>query len=289
MPLAPYVLITPARNEEAFIEKTITSVLRQTVLPEKWVIVSDGSTDGTDEIVRRYTADCPFMELVCREPREGRSFRSKVEAIVEGRKRLEGISCEFMGCLDADVSFPSEYYQRIIAHFQLNPRLGIAGGRLVDCCNNKQYRHYSGASSVAGAVQFFRRSCYEEIGGYTPLAYGQVDAVAEITARMKGWETRSFPELTVLHYRRVGTEKRGILKTRFHEGRSEYLVGYHPLFHLARALQRILQKPFVLGAIIRSCGFFSACLSAPKRDVTEDFVRFVRSEEMNKLRSLFKR
>jgi biofilm PGA synthesis N-glycosyltransferase PgaC len=285
---ASYVLITSARNEEAYIERTITSVVGQTVVPEKWVVVSDGSTDGTDEIVRQYATRYPFLELVRRENAGKRSFRSKIEAVKEAAKRLDSVNYEFIGCLDADVSFGPDYYEKLIEHFRANPRLGIAGGGLVDCCHNKQYRHFSSRTSVPGAVQFFRRNCYEEIGGYRPLAYGQVDAVAEITARMKGWETRSFPELTVLHYRRVGTEGRSVWRSRFHEGRAEYLIGYHPLFHLARALQRLVQKPYLLGSIIRSCGFFSACLSVPKRDVTEDFVRFVRREEMHKLRTFFK-
>jgi hypothetical protein len=92
----------------------------------------------------------------------------------------------------------------------------------------------------------------------------------------------------VLHYRRVGTEGKSVWKSRFREGRAEYLIGYHPLFHLARAFQRLVQRPYILGSIIRTTGFYSACLSLQKRDVTEDFVRFLRSEEMHKLRALFK-
>jgi glycosyltransferase involved in cell wall biosynthesis len=288
MAFAPYVLITSARNEEDYIEKTIASVVHQTVVPEKWIIVSDGSTDRTDEIVRQYSTRFHFIELMRRDTRGERSYQSQKEARTDAVKRLENTPYEFIGCLDADLSFGPDYYERLMEHFRDNPRLGIAGGQLTDCCNNKKYRDFSSRTSVPGGVQFFRRNCYEEIGGFTPLAYGKVDAVAEITARMKGWETRSFPELTVLHYRRVGTEGKSIWKTRFHEGKAEYLIGYHPLFHLARAFQRLVQKPYILGSVIRTGGFFWACLREPKRDVTEDFVRFVQAEEMHKLRALFK-
>ena len=174
----PYVLITAARNEEAYIERTLDSVIHQMVLPEKWIIVSDGSTDRTDEIVRQYVSRYRFLELVRRENSGKRSFRSKIEAVNEAVKRLDSVNYAFIGCLDADVSFGPDYYKKLIEHFRANSRLGIAGGGLVDCCHNKEYRHFSSRTSVPGAVQFFRRDCYEEIGGYTPLTYGQVDAVA---------------------------------------------------------------------------------------------------------------
>ena len=160
--------------------------------------------------------------------------------------------------------------------------------KLLMFIKNREYHHHASKTSIGGAVQFFRRQCFEEIGGYVPLEYGQVDAVVEITARMRGWETRHFPALKVLHYRRVGTEGAGIWKVRYRQGRAEYLIGYHPLFHFARTIQRLKQKPYILGSIIRTIGYLSACFKKPKRDISEEFVRFVRQEEMQKLRSLFR-
>jgi hypothetical protein len=174
----------------------------------------------------------------------------------------------------------------VLEKFIANPRLGIAGGEVFDFYDNKAHKRYSSYNSVAGGVQFFRRSCFEEVGGYIPISFGNEDAIAEITARMKGWETRSFTELKVLHHRRTGTEGRSILKARFKQGRIEYMLGYHPLFHIARAMQRLWEEPFVLGSLVRTCGFFWTCLQRPKRKVPEKFVKFLRQEEFKKLIAL---
>jgi len=281
-----YILITPARNEEKFIEKTIQSVIKQTILPQKWIVVSDGSTDGTDEIVHEYQLRYSFIELLRRQSFEERNFASKVYAFKDGLRRLTEVEYDFIGNLDADVIFSPFYYEKVLEKFIINPKLGISGGEVFDFYDNKEHKRYSSYSSVAGAVQLFRRNCYEEVGGYVPIAYGNIDSIAEITARMKGWETRSFPELKVFHYRRTGTEGRSILKGRFREGRIEYMLGYHPLFHVARVFQRLWEAPCIVGSLMRMCGYFFACLQRPKRKVSAEFVKFLRQEEFKKLIAL---
>ncbi|HJX30956.1 MAG TPA: glycosyltransferase family 2 protein [Thermodesulfobacteriota bacterium] len=286
--LPVYVLITPARNEAAYIEQTIHSIINQTVLPEKWIIVSDGSTDGTDEIVQQHQARYPFIELLRRQSSEERNFASKVYAFKDGLGRVTGVEYDFIGNLDADVTFSPFYYEKVLEKFISNPKLGIAGGEVFDFYDNTEHKRYSSYNSVAGAVQLFRRNCYEEVGGYIPISFGNEDSIAEITARMKGWETHSFPELKVLHHRRTGTEGRTILKVRFKQGRIEYMVGYHPFFHIARAIQRFWQAPCVVGSLVRMCGYFWACLERPKRKVPEEFVNFLRQEEFKKMIALLR-
>lgn len=155
-----YILITPARNEAAYIEETIKSVIAQTVLPQKWVIVSDGSTDGTDEIVKDYEASHDFIQLLHRKADRSRNFASKVYAIRAGIRQLEDIEYNFIGNLDADMSFEPNYYERIFVEFQSNSKLGIAGGMLFEPYDGKWIQQRTSTSwSVSGPIQMFRRQC----------------------------------------------------------------------------------------------------------------------------------
>jgi biofilm PGA synthesis N-glycosyltransferase PgaC len=284
--MKPYVLITPARNEEAFIEKTIQAVIAQTVLPKKWVIVSDGSVDRTDEIVNQYAEKHDFILLVRRSGDQKRNFGSKAKAFEFGYERLKDLEFDFIGNLDADVSFNSTYYESILSRFQDNKRLGVAGGIRYDLRNGRFHKILRSRNSVGGALQLFRRQCYESIGGYLPLEYGGIDAVAETMARMHGWEVESFPELEVYHYRRTGTASERILRARFRSGIRAYLIGYHALFEISRCISRLFRHPPVIGSLVTLSGFFWASLKRYDRPVSDDFVRYLRSEQLARLRSV---
>jgi biofilm PGA synthesis N-glycosyltransferase PgaC len=281
-----YVLITPARNEEAYIEKTIESVIFQTILPKKWVIVSNASTDRTDEIVNRYVATHDFIQLLRTVGDANRNFSSKVNAINIGYSQLENVQYDFIGILDADVSFAPYYYEKILAYFETNLRLGITGGNVIDLYDGKHHQVLTSPNSVRGAVQFFRKKCYREIGGFLPLNRGE-DTVAEVMARMHGWEVRSFPTPMVLHHRRTGTGGSSIWLTRFHEGRSEYRLGYHPLFHIAKTFRRIAERPYLLGSVLRAYGYLWSMLHQDKYLVPDDFVKYIRREQIERLISVF--
>lgn len=279
-----YVLVTPARNEAASIEKTLKAVISQTILPKKWVIVSDGSTDRTDEIVREYAAKHNFIQFIRVESDETRNFASKVRAIQKGSAQLKGIEYEFFGNLDADVSFEPDYYERILEKFEQDPKLGIAGGAVLDQQLGRFRNRYGNSDEcVAGAVQLFRRECYEAIGGYLPLKYGGEDAVVLDMARMHGWEVRSFPEIEVLHHRRTGTAETNLYRTRFLEGKEDYVLGYHPLFFLAKCAYRVLEAPYLVGSLLRLCGYcWSSCIRE-ERPVPADFVKYLRQRQMRRL------
>ena len=236
MPTRNYALITPARNEEKYIEETIKSVISQTILPQKWIIVSDGSTDNTDDIVLKYSNIYDFIVLIRKFSSETRNFASKVSAINSGFKALRNIEYSYLGNLDADVYFEPHYYEKLIDILVQNPKIGISGGIVIDYINNKQYKRNYSLDSVAGAVQFFRRECYEEIGGYLPIQIGGVDTVAEIMARMNGWKVYTYPDLKVLHFRKEGTAKGSILYAKFRLGIQEYTYGSHPLFEIAKVI-----------------------------------------------------
>lgn len=279
-----YALVTPARNEAKYIRFTLESVVAQTHKPERWVVISDGSTDATDDIVREYMGAHPFIRLTRREPDPQRNFGSKVRAIEVGIAQLGDIPYEFVGNLDGDVSFSPDYYEQVLARFAADPKLGVAGGILYDDHDGVWRRHMvSVNSSVGGPVQLFRRECYEQIGGYRALQYGGVDAVAEGMARMHGWRVRTFPELVVRHHRRVGTQGRGVLQSCVDLGRREHVVGYHPLFGVFRAINRMRAEPYVVGGVCYAIGFYGARLRGLKPATPDEYVRFLRREQLRRL------
>ncbi|MHC4943836.1 MAG: glycosyltransferase family 2 protein, partial [Planctomycetota bacterium] len=246
-----YVLITPTRNEEDFIDRTIQGIVEQTVKPVQWIIVSDASTDRTDDIVKAYAKKHPFIKLVRVEERNGRDFASKVFAFKRGYAQLNGVAYDYVGNLDADIYVEPDYYASVLAEFEGNEKLGLAGGVRYDLYKGEFKRYGKAANSVGGCVQLYRRACFEETGGFIPVKYGGEDAIAEIMARMRGWEVRSFPDRKIFHYRETGAMNRSVLTTRFREGIKDYLIGYHPLFEMLRCIFRINQKrPWFLGALL---------------------------------------
>ncbi|MFH1998795.1 MAG: glycosyltransferase family A protein [Planctomycetota bacterium] len=282
-----YVLITPTRNEEEHIGRAIQAIAAQTVRPVRWVIVSDGSTDRTDEIVRTHAAEHPFIELVLVGKRKGRDFASKVRAFNLGYDRLKKVDYDFIGNLDADISVGPDYYESILAEFAGDEKLGLAGGVRYDLYQGEFVRFTKANNSVGGCVQLYRKACFEDTGGFIPVEYGGEDAIAEIMARMHGWKVKSFPNEKIYHYRETGAMNKGALKTRFREGIKDYLIGYHPLFELLRCIYRARQKrPFILGGVWSMLGYLRAWIGRLKRPVPDEMVKYLRKEQMRRIRNL---
>jgi glycosyltransferase involved in cell wall biosynthesis len=284
-----YIIITPAKNEEKYIEKTILSVINQTVLPLKWVIVDDGSTDSTSDIVKKYLPDYPFIALVQKEKTDTRNFGNKVYAIRRGFEEVQDLNYDYYCNLDADVSFGQNYFEFLLKKLADNPRLGICGGRLYDLINGKFIGHKSQLHSVGGPIQFFRRECYESFGGYLPSPIGFIDGHAEISARMNGWQTNTFNEISVKHYRVTGMNRGGILKHRFQGGKIEYLFGYLYIYHIIRNLKTLFDKPFFLGYMFTLVGYHLSMIKQEERLVDKKFIKFVHTEQWNRIIEIFKR
>ena len=283
-----YVLITPARNETAFLEQTIQSVVSQTVKPVRWVIVSDGSTDGTDEIVQQYAARFAWIELWRMPERKERHFAGKVHAFNAGRERLAGVEYDVIGSLDADITFDADYCEFLLAKFAENPRLGVAGTPFRE--DSREYYRFVSSDHVSGACQLFRRSCFDEIGGYQPIKTGGIDLTAVITARMKGWQTRNFAEKTSFHHRKQGSAKYGVLRGAFYDGRADYLLGCDPIWQLFRTIYRLVSaRPIIVSGTLCLAGFTWAMITRMPHAVPADVVRFRRAEERARLVGMVKR
>ena len=167
-----YVLITSAHNEAELIENTIKSILNQQLKPVEWIIIDDGSSDNTSEIVKKIATGNSFIKLFYKKPDPRRDFSSKVNAIHLAVSKITSQDYEYLGILDADITFDSSYYSSVISKFKNNKRLGIVGGLIYDIVNGKTIPLYLHPNITRGAVQFFKRECFEEIGGLLPLKYG---------------------------------------------------------------------------------------------------------------------
>ena len=277
-----YVLITPARNEAQFIELTLQSMVAQTLRPLKWVIVSDGSTDGTDDIVRKYIGDNPWIELLRMPERRERHFAGKVYAFNAGYARVKDLNPDVIGNLDADVSFGSEHFRHIVSKFADQPELGVAGAPFREGTFQYDYR-FTNIENVWGGCQLFRRECFEGIGGYTPVKGGCIDHIAVVSARMKGWKTRTFAGSVSTHHRTMGTAQSGGLGAKFKYGAKDYSVGNHPVWELFRAVYQMKQRPFVVGGIALALGYFWSMIRRVPRRVSQDLVEFTRQEQMRRL------
>lgn len=287
-PFPSYVLITPARNEEAFIAKTIESVIHQTVLPLKWVIVDDASTDGTAETIRSYLLPHPWIELVQMPNRRERSFAAKVQAFNAGYKRVKALDFEIVGNLDADISFDPDYLESLLGKFSEDSSLGVGGTVFQEEGYSSEQQSFEGHTHVAGGCQLFRKKCFEEIGGFKPNEAGGVDWMAVTTARMMGWKTRSFRGKFFFHSRHLGTAGRGALAATFSYGEKDYYLGGHPVWELFRVFYKISKKPYLVGGLALALGYGWAMLRRVKRPVSKELLTFHRREQMRKLRLILK-
>jgi poly-beta-1,6-N-acetyl-D-glucosamine synthase len=281
--VSPFVIITPAHDEEALIERTIESVIAQAVRPIQWIIVNDNSTDGTADIVRRYAARHDFLRLVDLKHSGTRHFGNKVRAFNAGLALVQSLDYHYIGNLDADISLEPDYFREVLRAFEADPRLGIAGGMVWTRIGERFVSQSVALDSVAGAVQLFRRSCFEEIGGYLALPEGGIDSAAEIMARMKGWKVTTIPSLRVLEHRRTGTATALPIVSKIREGRRLQSLGYGFLFLLLRCAYRSTEQPRVLGSAATLLGYVQRMLKGSPTVLPSDVVRYLRAEQQRKL------
>jgi glycosyltransferase involved in cell wall biosynthesis len=280
-----YVLITPAHNEEAFIDKTLASMVAQTVLPERWVIVDDGSTDETAKIVEKHAQSQPWIDLVRRPQRRDRSFAGKAHAFNMGMERVRSLDFDIIGNLDADISFDPDYFQFLLSKFAEYPRLGVTGTTMREANHDALKDSFYHFKDVFGACQLFRRECFEEVGGYMPIKWGGIDWIAVRTARLKGWETRSFSDKIFFHHRPMGETDSSTLKARFDYGRKDYFLGNHPLWQVFRVGYQMLKRPYVIGGLMLGAGYVYSLVARIERPITPELLKLHRREQLQRLKA----
>ena len=283
-----YVLVTPARNEGKFIEKTIRSVISQDRKPKIWIIVSDGSTDDTDQIVTGYLEENPWMRLVRIPENSDRNFAAKVRCFNAAYELIGDEDYDIIGNLDADISFDADFYSYLLCQFEEDPGLGVAGTPFVEEGFTSYAHGYVNFEHVSGAVQTFRRECFEDIGGYVPVEGGGIDWIAVTTARMKGWKTRTFTGKVCYHARKMGTAGRSKAAAQFKLGENDYYLGGHWLWQIFRSVHSMKERPFILGGIFLFAGYAWAFARRTRRPVSEELIRFHQQEQITRLKKIFR-
>jgi poly-beta-1,6-N-acetyl-D-glucosamine synthase len=276
-----YVIITPARDEEAHIHKTILAVSQQTLRPVRWIIVDDGSSDRTAEIIDRAAKLYPWIASL---HRPNRGFRQAgggvIAAFNEAYACLESADWDFLVKLDADLSFPDDYFERCFAHFHNDPNLGIGGGAIYHLENCALKLEPCPAFHVRGATKIYKRECWEMLGGLV-VAPGW-DTIDEVKANMLGWSTRTFAELQVSHYRFTGTAE-GMWKDSVKNGFANYVAGYHPFFMFFKCLRRLISRPYVVGSLGLGWGFLKGYLSHARRVEDRGLIEYTRNQQIRRL------
>lgn len=286
MPPDPsYVLVTPARDEATTIPHTIDSVVRQTIRPAEWVIVDDGSTDGTTGLVLEAAARHPWIRPLLLPRRDRRSFAAVVENTLAGITHLRSSDHAWLGLLDADVRFETTYFERLIHCFTEEPNLGLAGGVVIDPGMPRD-RFPRNLRDVPGAVQFFSTSCFGRIGGLLAIPEGGWDGVTCAMARMHGFKTRLVTSLVVDHLKPRNVSQGGGIRRKWQMGVRDHALGYHPVFEALKCAGRLTEPPCVAGAAAWWAGYCVAALTARPRVLGNDIIRHIRREQFTRIRSL---
>jgi hypothetical protein len=196
---------------------------------------------------------------------------------------VKGLPFDVIGNLDADVSLEPDHCEYLLSQFGLDPRLGVAGTVYTQPGFDSMLDSFEGEECVAGPLQFFRRECFEEIGGYVPNRFGGIDWIAVTTARMRGWKTVAFTERRFHHHRSMGTANRSPVGAMFDYGRKDYFLGGSPLWQCCRVGYRMTKQPFILGGLALLAGYSWAAITRVQRPVSDELMTFHRQEQRRKL------
>jgi len=276
-----YVVITPVRDEEQYLPYTIESMVRQSIRPQEWIIVDDGSKDRTGKIIEEASRQYSWIRGVRRQDRGFRKWGAGIiEAFYDGFNNLNCKDWDFMAKLDGDLSFEPDYFAGVFRKFAEDQPLGIGGGYLYHLENGQKTLEHNPIFHVRGGAKVYRRACWEAIGGLW-VGPGS-DTVDEVKANMLGWSSRSFLDLQIQHHRWTGAAYGrwgGIMKN----GKTDYVSGYHPLFMLAKSVTRLWKRPYVLGSVALLYGYVSAFLQSTPRVDDPQLIKYLQRQQLAKL------
>ena len=276
-----YVVISPVRDEEAHLRSTIRCVAAQSIRPQEWVIVNDGSSDATAKIIDAAAANHPWIRAVHRPDRGFRkSGGGVVEAFNEGLAALRTSDWDFIVKLDGDLSFDSAYFEKCFRRFAEQPDLGIGGGIICYVEDGSKVFERCPAFHVRGATKIYRRECWEAIDGLWP-APGW-DTMDEVKANRLGFTTRCFDDLHLTHHRYTGSAD-GLWGGFVKNGRANYICGYHPLFMAVKCVRRLVRKPYLVGSLALLYGYLSGYLKSIPRFDDSETIGFLRRQQLERL------
>jgi len=279
-----YLIISPVRNEAAYLQRTIDSVVAQTVRPAAWLIVDDGSTDATPDIAAKAAAQHPWIRLYRRTDRGERKLGGGVvEAFNDGLSQFDLGEFDYVCKLDGDLELGPAYFERLLEKFQADPRLGTASGKCWLVTENGEELERTSDEFSLGAAKFYRTKCFRQIGGFVREVMW--DGIDCHRCRMLGWKAASFHDeaLRIRHLRRMGSSHRSVYAGRLRWGRGQYFMGTYPLYALAIAVYRMLERPWVIGGLLILAGYIGGYIRRAPRYEDEAFRRFLRSWQLGRL------
>lgn len=276
-----YVLVTPVRDEQAYLPRTIESVVSQTIPPVEWIIVDDGSKDSTGKVAEEAAAQHPWIRVVRRGDRGFRKWGAGIiEAFYDGFHALECKDWDFMCKLDGDLSFTPDYFAKAMQRFAANPQIGIGGGVLYHYEGEKKIPEPHPVFHVRGGVKIYRRACWDALGGLW-VGPGS-DLIDETKANMLRWITQSFTDLELEHHRPTG-QSYGRWGGSVKDGKIDYVTGYHPLFLLAKWASRLARRPYVLSSLGLMYGYFAALTQRMPRVDDPEVIKYIRRQQIARL------
>lgn len=283
---APLVIISPVRNEAGHIRRTLDSVVAQEFAPTEWIIVDDGSTDSTADIVRAYSRRYPFIRLV-EKPDRGRRHvgAGVIETFEYGRAHIKNTAYLFIAKLDGDMSFGPRYIRTMIEALNADPSLAAVSGQVFRPEGDRLVPEFHIKEHVAGQFKFYRRSAFEAIGGFEPVILW--DGIDIHKCRINGWSTQRIddPEARLLHHRQMGSSDRSVYHGRIRLGRGMYFMGYSPAYALASSLFRMREKPYIAGGALMFLAYCYAALMRDTRFSEQGFRQALRSWQHQRLRA----
>lgn len=274
-----YVIISPCRNEAKFMRRTLDSVVAQSLTPALWVIVDDGSTDGTPKILAEYAAKHDWIRIVSNPDRGHRAVGPGViQAFYAGYDTINAAEYAYMCKLDLDLDLPVGYFEGLIARMEQDPRLGTCSGKAwYTAEGGGRVWERMGDEMSVGASKFYRMSCFNQIGGFVREVMW--DGLDCHNARFRGWKAASFPgeELAFEHLRPMGSSQTSIYAGRRRHGAGQYFMGSDPLYFTATAVWKMAHPPYILGGLASLQGFVGAWIRGEKQYEDADVRAFIRA------------
>jgi len=281
--MSNYIIVTPAKNEAEYIERTIQSIKRQILQPKKWIIVNDGSSDETQKIVEEHMVNYDRIVLVNKKKTTTKRRRGQgvVEAFYEGYSLCASEDHDYVVKLDSDLLLDADYFERIFERFQRDQKLGIASGVSYIFKDGSWVPEAAQTKGFTfGESKVYRRECFKQIGGLVP--YMGWDGIDHIKAVMLGWKATSFEDIKFYHLRHEG-KGTGIIKASYEEGKCCHFMGYHPVFFIVRCLNTMRGFPFAIRGIAMFAGYFVSIVKRKERLRDRNFISFLRRNQIKRL------
>jgi len=271
--VSPYILVTPAKNEEKNLPNLIQSVTDQTIKPAVWVIVDDGSTDGTPNIIRKAQEEHSWIQRVRLEKHQRDIGKRYAYVCNTGFKHAtkyceaHSIQYAYVGLVDSDMTLGIEVFEKLIKEFEGNQRLGVVSSTVYNRINNELIFESVREDILMGSPRLWRKKCFEETGGGYLISYSP-DAVSNVLAKLKGWEVKRFEKIKAIQARKTSSAE-GLWKGYAINGISAYFTNFHPLYVLIKGLKYSFKSPYYIG-IAYLYGYFSSALKRMDKIDNED-------------------